>query len=93
MSSCGAYFVCRRYGWKLAWIVFPILLLTMYARVALNEHTISAVLAGGFLGLLVSAIFTTRHRKAAVRRTTRGANVELIPERLHSHVEAVGPMS
>ena len=63
MSSCGAYFVSRRYGWKLVFIVLPILLLTMFARVSLDEHTISAVVSGALLGILMSAIFTTRYRK------------------------------
>lgn len=65
MSSCGAYFVSRRYGWKLLFIVLPILLLTMFARVSLDEHTISAVISGALLGMLMSAIFTTRYRKPA----------------------------
>jgi membrane-associated phospholipid phosphatase len=64
MASCGAYFVARRYGWKWALIMFPVLLLTMFARVSLDEHTLSAV-----LGLLISAIFTTPRRKPASVRT------------------------
>ncbi len=65
MASCGAYFVSRRYGWKWALIVFPILLLTMFARVSLDKHTLSAVISGALLGILVSAIFTTPYRKRA----------------------------
>jgi membrane-associated phospholipid phosphatase len=63
MASSGAYFVSRRYGWKLAFIVLPVLLLTMFARVSLDKHTVSAVISGALLGILVTAIFTTPYRK------------------------------
>jgi lipid A 1-phosphatase len=62
MASCAAYFVCKRYRWFHALYLVPILLLTMYSRVALNNHTITAVIAGALLGFLMSAIFTS-HRK------------------------------
>jgi len=65
MASCGAYFVSRRYGWKLLLIVFPVLLLTMFARVSLDKHTLSAVISGAILGILMSAIFTTPYSKLA----------------------------
>lgn len=65
MASCAAYFVCRRYSRWYALLLVPILLLTMYARVMLNDHTISAVLSGAFLGLLTAAIFTTKLRDKA----------------------------
>jgi membrane-associated phospholipid phosphatase len=63
MASCGAYFVSRRYGWKLAFLVVPVMLLTMFARVSLDQHTISAVISGALVGILVTAIFTTSYRK------------------------------
>jgi membrane-associated phospholipid phosphatase len=63
MASCAAYFVCRRYGLWYAFLLVPILLLTMYARVMLNDHTISAAISGALLGLLTAAIFTTKFRK------------------------------
>jgi membrane-associated phospholipid phosphatase len=44
MASCAAFFVCRRYGWRWAFIVLPILALTMTARVSLLEHTWRSVL-------------------------------------------------
>lgn len=59
MASCAAYFVCRRYGLIHGLYLVPILILTMYARVELNAHTVSAVLAGALIGLLTSAIFTS----------------------------------
>ena len=65
MASCSAYFISRRYGWKWALIVVPIMLLTMFARFSLDKHTLSAVIAGALLGILMTAIFTTRYRKPA----------------------------
>lgn len=62
MASCAAYFVCRRYRWLHALYLIPILLLTMYSRVALNNHTISAVIAGALVGFLIAAIFTSRRK-------------------------------
>jgi membrane-associated phospholipid phosphatase len=60
MASCAVYFVCRRYGLRFAWVMVPVLALTMYARVALNAHTVSAVLCGALIGFLFAAIFTSR---------------------------------
>lgn len=62
MASCSAWFVSRRYGWKWALIVAPIMLLTMFARFSLDKHTISAVISGALLGILMSALFTTRYQ-------------------------------
>ncbi|WP_187770705.1 phosphatase PAP2 family protein [Cognatilysobacter lacus] len=62
LASSGAYFVSRRYGWKLALLVVPIMLLTMFARVSLDKHTVSAVISGALLGILVTALMTTRWR-------------------------------
>ncbi|MEO7013112.1 MAG: lipid A 1-phosphatase LpxE [Thermomonas sp.] len=73
MASCAAYFVSRRYGWKLAFLVLPVLLLTMFARVSLDEHTISAVISGALLGIFVSAVFTTPYRKRASRNSDAAA--------------------
>ena len=67
MASCGAYFISRRYGWKWALIVVPIMLLTMFARFSLDKHTASAVIAGTLLGILATALFTTAYRKPAPR--------------------------
>ena len=68
MSSCGAYFISRRYGWKWALIALPVLLLTMFARFSLDKHTLSAVISGAMLGILMTAIFTTPYRKLASSR-------------------------
>lgn len=63
MASTAAYFVCRRYGYKHALYLIPILLLTMYARVELNAHTVNAVIAGALIGFLMTAIFTSERMK------------------------------
>lgn len=60
MAACALYFVCRRYGWRHALYMLPITLLTMFARVELNAHTVSAVIAGALVGLLMSAAFTSK---------------------------------
>ncbi|MDC1248751.1 MAG: phosphatase PAP2 family protein, partial [Planktomarina sp.] len=60
LAGATAYFVMRRYSWWLAVIVIPVLLCTMYARVMLDKHTISATLAGAATGLLVAALFSTK---------------------------------
>lgn len=73
MASCGAYFVSRRYGWKWALIVFPIMMLTMFARFSLDKHTISAVLSGTLLGILATALFTTSYRKPSPQSNTHEA--------------------
>ncbi len=68
MASCAAFFVCRRYGMKYAILVIPIMLLTMLSRVVLDDHTISAVLSGGLLGIICTLLFTscyTVHPKQA----------------------------
>lgn len=59
MASSAMFFVWRRYGLRYAWFLLPFTALTMYARVMLNAHTISAVLSGCLLGMLVAAVFTS----------------------------------
>jgi lipid A 1-phosphatase len=63
MSSCAVYFVARRYGWKHLFYLVPILLLTMGARLMLDAHTLSAVLAGCLIGFICAAWFTSPYRK------------------------------
>lgn len=64
-ATSALYFVCRRYGWRHAVYLLPIALLTMIARVELNAHTLSAVVSGALLGLLMAALFTGRRRRSA----------------------------
>ena len=40
--------------------VIPVLFATMYARVMLDKHTISATIAGAAIGLLVAGLFSTK---------------------------------
>jgi membrane-associated phospholipid phosphatase len=63
MASCATYFVCRRYGLWHAFYLLPILLLTMYARVALNDHTVSAVIVGALVGFVTAALFTSPYKR------------------------------
>lgn len=62
LASSGAWFVCRRYGWRWALLVVPVMLLTMYAGVMLDAHTCSAVIAGALIGIVCAALFTSRRR-------------------------------
>ncbi len=63
MSSCAVYFVARRYGWRHLIYLVPILLLTMGARLMLDAHTLSAVLAGCLIGIICAAWWTSPYRK------------------------------
>ena len=60
LAGACAYFVMRRYSIWLGLIVIPVLLATMYARVMLDKHTISATVAGAATGLLVAGLFSTK---------------------------------
>ena len=64
LASSVVWFLGRRYSWWLALITVPITLLTMYARVMLNAHTFSAVIAGCLIGLVIAALFTTQRQRA-----------------------------
>ena len=80
LAASGAYFVCRRYGLKFAPLVVPILFMTMYTRVILDAHTISAVLAGSLIGIVTAALFTTQYRWPGV-----------LSDRLMKYRLSVGP--
>ncbi|OWW18299.1 phosphatase PAP2 family protein [Noviherbaspirillum denitrificans] len=71
MASCAMYFVCRRYSYWFAVLLIPIMLLTMYARIMLYEHTVSAVLAGALVGILAGAMFTSRWRRGTGYKTSQ----------------------
>jgi len=60
MASCAVYFIGRRYSLWLGLLLSIIVALTMYARVMLNAHTISAVIAGALIGCLTTAWFTSQ---------------------------------
>lgn len=74
LASAGAYFTVSRYSRWFGLIVWPVLMLTMYARYMLDAHTISATIAGAITGLLVASLFTKRH-------TTFRRRVTLITKR------------
>ncbi len=65
LASAAAWFVCRRYGWRWACLLLPIAAATMWARVMLDAHTLSAVLSGLFVGVAVVLFFVTPRRPAA----------------------------
>jgi lipid A 1-phosphatase len=66
LASAAAWFVCRRYGWRWAWLLLPITAATMWARVMLDAHTVSAVLAGLFVGVAVALFFVTPRQSDSV---------------------------
>ena len=80
MASCAMYFVCRRYSFWFAFLLVPVLLLTMYTRVMLHDHTVSAVLAGALVGILSGCIFTSRWQRGRRSDTSRpdNANAEAV---------------
>lgn len=59
MASCAAYFLGRRYSLWLGMLLSIMVALTMYSRVMLDAHTISAVIAGALIGCLTTAFFTS----------------------------------
>lgn len=65
LASCAIYFIGRRYGWIHLIYLIPVTLLTMFARIELNAHTLSAVIAGALTGLLVAAMFTSKAKPAS----------------------------
>lgn len=65
MSSCAVVFLGRRYGWQYGLVLAVLTLLTMYARVMLNAHTVSAVVAGALVGIVTTIWFTSPRWKDA----------------------------
>lgn len=53
-AAAGAYFTMKRYSIWWGAVVIPVTLLTMYARVMLDAHTVSATIAGALTGLLAT---------------------------------------
>ena len=70
MASCATWFVVRRYGWAHGLYLLPILLLTMHARIALNQHTLSSVLVGTIIGFVMTYLFTSPYY-----RTDKGSSI------------------
>ncbi|MEW5951787.1 MAG: phosphatase PAP2 family protein [Elusimicrobiota bacterium] len=61
MASSAMYFVYRRYGCKHLYYLLPITALTMYARLALKAHTVSAVASGCLVCIIAAAFFTSEY--------------------------------
>lgn len=74
LASSAVYFLARRYSYYFLIITVPVLLLTMLTRVALDAHTISGVVSGAFLGLLMATLFTSRRPRS---KEQAGAQVVL----------------
>lgn len=73
LASAAAWFVCRRYGWRWAWLLLPITAATMWARVMLDAHTVSAVFAGMFVGMAVALwVVSPRARKVTPTQSSPG---------------------
>ena len=62
LSAAGAYFLARRYSLWFAIVGITVLLLTMYARIALDAHTVSATIAGAGTGVIAAALFSTKKK-------------------------------
>ena len=63
LSSAAIWYLGRRYSWWFLLLTLPVAGLTMWARVILGAHTISAVIAGGLVGILVTILFVTKRRE------------------------------
>lgn len=65
MSAIALFFITKRYGYKTTTLkitllfIFFVLISTMYARVMLDAHTISATIAGAALGLISVLLFVS----------------------------------
>lgn len=72
MAGSALGYLWRRFGaWHLLYLL-PLLLATMSTRVFLSAHTLSAVLAGALIGVVVSYVMTTpRQRPASVAAKAR----------------------
>ncbi len=67
LASAATWFLARRYSWGWLWLGVPIALLTMWVRYMLNEHTVSAVIAGCLIGLVVASLFVTARNRERVQ--------------------------
>jgi lipid A 1-phosphatase len=55
--------MARRFSLWFLLFCLPVTGLTMYARVMLEAHTVSAVFAGGMIGALVALLFTAKRKR------------------------------
>jgi len=61
MASSGAVFVAVRFGWYWLLLLLPITFATMYARIVLDAHTLTAVIAGAALGVFFTWPFCRKN--------------------------------
>jgi membrane-associated phospholipid phosphatase len=67
MAASAVFFLLFRYGiWHLSYSM-PLLILTMYARIMLKAHTLSAVFAGSVLAFLIASLLTSRFAKSKLK--------------------------
>lgn len=59
LAASAMIFVSRRYGRKHLWYLLPVTAMTMAARILVKAHTLSAVIAGCVLGMLIASLFTS----------------------------------
>lgn len=64
LASAGGWFMARRYSLWFLLLCLPVTGLTMYARVMLGAHTVSATVAGALIGIVVATLFTSRWVRA-----------------------------
>lgn len=63
MATSAMSFIIIRYGWIHILYLLPVSIFTMIVRVLLKAHTISAVLAGAILGIIIGLLFTSKYVK------------------------------
>ena len=63
LASAGGCFMARRFSLWFLLLCLPVTGLTMYARVMLEAHTLSAVFAGGMIGAAVALLFTAKRKR------------------------------
>jgi len=63
LASAGGCFMARRFSLWFLLFCLPVTGLTMYARVMLEAHTLSAVFAGGMIGAVVALLFTAKRKR------------------------------
>ncbi len=67
MAGSAVFFLFFRYGtWHLSYSM-PLLILTMYARIMLKAHTLSAVCAGSVLAFLIAFLLTSSFVKPKLK--------------------------
>jgi membrane-associated phospholipid phosphatase len=62
MASSAMAFIIIRYGWKHGYYLIPICLLTMWVRILLKAHTVSAVVSGAILGIIIALLLTSKYK-------------------------------